>query len=74
MNIKWDDDIDAAIIHLKDDTEPSEITRRQVVDSGQPNCPIALDYDAAGKLIAIEVHGASVVLHAETLDAAEVVS
>ena len=67
MRLTHDPEADAASIHLLDSIQPGGVARSHVCDVELTGCSVILDFDAADKLIAIELLGASKLLPKELL-------
>jgi uncharacterized protein YuzE len=69
MRLIYDPEADAANIKLIDPIQPGGVARSVICDDDAlTDCAIILDFDAADRLIAIEVLGASKLLPSELLD------
>ncbi|MCL4213241.1 MAG: DUF2283 domain-containing protein [Gemmatimonadales bacterium] len=62
MKITYDESVDAAYIYLAVATEPGGVERTYCCDPLEVNGQIHLDFDKQGRLIGIEVLGASKLL------------
>ncbi len=71
MRITYDRSVDAAYIYLQDVIAPGAVKRTYPCEPSQVNGAIHLDFDAAGRLIGIEVLDASRKLPMELLGKAE---
>ncbi|MFJ3792547.1 DUF2283 domain-containing protein [Kitasatospora sp. NPDC090091] len=58
MRISYDPDVDAAMIYLMDSVKSGEAVEQVVVDVPGPG-ELVLDFDSSGRILAIEVIGAS---------------
>lgn len=65
MSYDWD--ADAAYIYLVEKINHGEVVRSCVADIAMDNAAIMIDLDAEGRVLGIEVLGASQALRAETL-------
>jgi uncharacterized protein YuzE len=70
VRIKYERGTDAAYLHLVDEVRPGEAVRQIVVADVRLTGEVVLDFDATGKLLGIEVLGASGLLRPETLSQA----
>ena len=70
MRLIYDSEADAASIYLVDSIQPGGTARSEVCDVELPGCSVILDFDAADKLIGIELLGASKLLPAKLLETA----
>jgi uncharacterized protein YuzE len=61
----------AAYIYLVDEIARGEVTYSRVADIPMDNAAITVDFDAEGRVLGIELLGASRALRAETIRAAE---
>lgn len=59
MKISYDKSVDAAYIYLTDETEAGGVAKTYCCDPLEVNGQIHLDFDREGRLIGIEVLGAS---------------
>ncbi|GAA2818262.1 DUF2283 domain-containing protein [Kitasatospora sp. CM 4170] len=59
MRISCDPEADAAMIYLVDLIKPGEAVEQVVVDDVPGPGELVLDFDASGRILAIEVIGAS---------------
>jgi uncharacterized protein YuzE len=66
-----DADANAAYIYMVDEIAPGEISHSRVADIPMDNAAISVDFDAEGRVLGIELLGASRALRAETIRAAE---
>ncbi len=71
MRITYDRSADAAYIYLQDAIPPGGVKRTYPCDPSQVNGAIHLDFDAAGRLVGIEVLDASSKLPTDLLGEAE---
>lgn len=71
MRLTHDADADAAYIYLVDEIARGEVSESR--DAGIPmeNAGLTVDFDATGRVLGIEVLGASRVLRPETIQATE---
>jgi uncharacterized protein YuzE len=67
MKLIYDPEADAASIRLLDSIQSGGVARSHVCDIELTGCSVILDFDAADKLIGIELLGASRILPEETL-------
>jgi uncharacterized protein YuzE len=67
MKLIYDSEADAASIYLVDSIRPGGSARSHVCDVELTGCSVVLDFDAADKLIGIELLGASKLLPAALL-------
>lgn len=71
VRLTLDGDADAAYVALGPDPQGGGVTRSIPVDlGGEPGIDVVLDVDANGRLVGVEVLGASLVLAPEVLAAA----
>lgn len=70
MRITYDASADAAHIYLQVALEPGEVARTEPCDVDIKEGAVILEFDTRGRLIGIEILGASRLLSAETLDEA----
>ena len=70
MYLKYDPDANAAYIYLKDRIDASEVARSEMCDVEIAETAVILQFDAADKLIGIEILGSRKLLHEEVLAAA----
>jgi uncharacterized protein YuzE len=66
-----DCEANAAYIYLVEEIDRGEVARSCVADVAMDNAAITVDLDAEGRVLGIEVLGASQALRAETIRAAE---
>jgi uncharacterized protein YuzE len=66
---KYDPEVDAAYIYLKQPIAPGEVAETVVSDADIKMGAVNLDFDAAGHLLGIEILGATQVLGNEVLKA-----
>jgi uncharacterized protein YuzE len=66
---KYDPEVDAAYIYLKQPIMPGEVAETVVSDAEIKMGAVNLDFDAAGHLLGIEILGATQVLGNEVLNA-----
>jgi uncharacterized protein YuzE len=71
MKVTYDSTADAAYIYLLARIEPGGVKMTYTCDPIETNAEINLDFDASGRLIGIEVLGASRTLPPELLREAE---
>jgi uncharacterized protein YuzE len=69
MRLTYDDEADAAYLELEDIAEGTAVENVVVERPGRGD--IVLDFDAAGRLLGVEVIGATGLLRPTALDAAE---
>jgi YD repeat-containing protein len=55
MKLTYDDTVDAAYIYLEDDIKPVGVAKTYSCDPQEVGGQINLDFDAAGRLVGIEV-------------------
>lgn len=67
IRVNYDRDADAASIKLVNEIEPGRVQRSVPCDDDIINGAVILDFDAAERLVSIEVLGASRVLPPELL-------
>jgi uncharacterized protein YuzE len=67
----YDSKANAAYIYLIDKIHRGEVARSFFADIAMDNAAITVNFDAEGQVLGIEVLGASQVLRAETIRAAE---
>ncbi len=68
MKLIYDPEADAASIRLLDSIQPGGVARSHVCDTELTDCAVILDFDAADKLIEIELLGVSKLLPASVLN------
>ena len=73
MRATYDKRANAAYISLKDDIAAGEARKTYVCDEAEVGDMINLDFDQLGRLIGIEVLGASAMLPEELLAKAELI-
>jgi uncharacterized protein YuzE len=66
-----DSEANAACIYLVEEIDRGEVARSCVADIAMDNAAITVNFDAEGRVLGIEVLGASQALRAETIRAAE---
>jgi uncharacterized protein YuzE len=66
-----DSEANAAYIYLVQEIDRGEVARSCVADIAMDNAAITIDFDAEGRVLGIEVLGASQALRTETIRAAE---
>ena len=71
MNITYDIAVDAAYIFLVPQITRGEVAKTHTCEPNEGGSQINLDFDAAGRLLGIEILDASSSLPAELLDSAE---
>lgn len=71
MRLTYDADADAAYVYLVDTIGGGEVARTVASMLDLDQAFISFDFDAGGKVLGVEILGASRVLAAETLRAAE---
>jgi uncharacterized protein YuzE len=74
MRLTHDSEADAAYIYLVDGIGRSEVAVSRVPDIPLENAALTVDFDTDGRILGIEVLGASRVLRAETIQAAQDIS
>lgn len=67
MRLTYDPEADAAYIYLADEIAPGGVARTYTCDPSEVGGMVNLDFDAAGRLIGIEVMDASRILPPEAL-------
>ena len=72
MRVTYDASIDAAYIYLADEIEPGAVRQTFPCEPEKVRGSVNLDFDAAGRLLGLEILNASVVLPGEVLRKAEV--
>ncbi|WP_460845777.1 DUF2283 domain-containing protein [Nocardioides ultimimeridianus] len=70
MRMTHDREADAAYIYLVDEVAPGEVTQTRVADVPLDRAAIAVDFDADGRIIGLEILGANRVLRSSTIAAA----
>ncbi|MBU0492554.1 MAG: DUF2283 domain-containing protein [Chloroflexi bacterium] len=73
MKVTYDRSVDAAYIYLVDAIAPGSVETTYSCDPLEIGGIIALDFDAEGRLVGIEVLGASKRLPSVLLDEAEII-
>jgi uncharacterized protein YuzE len=68
MKLTYDRSVDAAYIYVADAIGPGQVARTHPCDPSEVQGEINLDFDASGRLIGIEIIGASRLLPQELLD------
>lgn len=68
MRVTHDRDTDMAYVYVKDPIEPGEAVRNIAWPDGENMPAFILDLDAEGRLLGIEVFGASERLHPSVLE------
>jgi uncharacterized protein YuzE len=71
VRMTHDADANAAYIYLVDEIARGEIAHSRVADIPMDNATITVDFDAEGRVLGIELLGASRALRAETIRADE---
>jgi uncharacterized protein YuzE len=71
MRVTFDTETDMGYIYLVDEISPGQSARQVIVDDGDRMMAAALDYDAQGCLLGIELFSASRQLHPDLLAIAE---
>lgn len=71
MRVTHDVEADAAYVYLVDGIGRGEVANSHVADIALTNAALTVDFDVNGRVLGIEVLGASKVLRPETLQAAE---
>jgi uncharacterized protein YuzE len=71
MKISYDAEVDAAYIRVVDPIETGDAVKQVVVPLGEHQAEFILDFDANGRLLGIEVLGASFGLRPETIALAQ---
>jgi uncharacterized protein YuzE len=67
MNIQYDSKVDAAYIQIVELIEPGMVASTYLCDPAEVGGMINLDFDANGRLLGIEVIGASTLLSEKVL-------
>jgi uncharacterized protein YuzE len=73
MIVRYDRTVDAAYIYLVSPASSPPVDRTVPVDPLEAGAEINLDFDGAGRLVGIEVLGASIHLPQTILDDAEII-
>lgn len=71
MRLTHDSEADAAYVYLVDEIARGDVATTRVPNLPMENAALTVDFDASGRLLGIEVLGASRVLRPETIQAAE---
>jgi uncharacterized protein YuzE len=71
MRVTHDAEADAAYVYLVDEIGRGEVAKSHVADIALENAALTVDFDSNGRVLGIEVLGASRVLRPETIQAAE---
>ena len=71
MRLTYDSDADAAYLHLVDSIAPGGVAQTRPAMLDFDRAFIAFDFDSEGKVLGIEILGASRVLSEEALGAAD---
>lgn len=71
VRLTHDAEADAAYVYLVDEINRGEVASSRVADIPMDGAALTVDFDADGRVIGIEVLGASRVLRPETISAAE---
>lgn len=71
MRVTFDPEANAAYVYLKDQIPPGGVSRSEFCDVEVAGGPVFLQFDSDGRLIGIEILGATELLPAEVLDEAE---
>lgn len=71
MRVTHDAEADAAYVYLVDEIDRGEVANSYVAGISLENAALTVDFDANGRVLGIEVLGASRVLRPETIQAAE---
>jgi len=71
VRVTHDSEANAAYIYLVEEIGRGEVARSCVADIAMDNAAITIDFDAEGRVLGIEVLGASQALRDETIRAAE---
>jgi uncharacterized protein YuzE len=71
VRVTHDAEADAAYVYLVDEIARGEVADSRVADIPLDRAALTVDFDADGRVLGIEVLGASRVLRPETLQAAE---
>lgn len=71
MRLTHDAEADAAYVYLVDEISRGEVASSHVGDIPMDRAALTVDLDADGRVLGIEVLGASRVLRDETISAAE---
>jgi len=70
MRLTHDEEADAAYIYLVDEIARGEVAASRLARIPLEGASLSVDFDAHGRLLGIEVLGASRVLRTETIQAA----
>jgi len=70
VRMTYDSEANAAYIYLVEEIDRGEAVRSCVADIAMDNAAITIDFDAEGRVLGIEVLGASHALRPETIRAA----
>lgn len=71
MRVTHDVEADAAYLYLVDEINRGEVATSRVAGIALENAALTVDFDANGRVLGIEVLGASRVLRPETIQDAE---
>ena len=71
MRVIYDASVDAAYIYLTDEIEPGAVQQTFPCEPENIRGSVNLDFDAAGRLLGLEILNASVVLPGEALSKAK---
>lgn len=71
MRLTHDEEADAAYVYLVDEIARGEVAASRVAAIPLENASLTVDFDANGRVLGIEVLGASRVLRPETIQAAD---
>jgi uncharacterized protein YuzE len=71
MRLTHDSEADAAYVYLVDEIGRGEVASSCIADIAMENAALTVDFDAEGRVLRIEVLGASRVLRPQTIQAAE---
>ncbi|MEQ4209777.1 DUF2283 domain-containing protein [Actinopolymorpha sp. B9G3] len=71
MRVTYDAEADATYVYLVDEIARGEVANSRVADIPLENAALTVDFDANGRVLGIELLGASRILRPETIQAAE---
>jgi uncharacterized protein YuzE len=71
VRVTYDAEADAAYVYLVDEIARGDVAETQVADIPLDQAALTVDFDADGRVLGIEVLGASPVLRPETMQAVE---
>ena len=71
VRLTHDAEADAAYVYLVDEIDRGEVASSRVADIPLDRAALTVDFDANGRVLGIEVLGASRILREETITAAE---